>query len=316
MLRKRVVLTLVLASLFALTGIVAAMAETVGYVTSTGLNIRKEPNTNSDILRCAKTGDALIILKAVDSWYYVKFNNVVYGYVAKQYVSTKPSDSSRGGPSSGAAASSGAKAPLPSKPSELGSVPNTCRPGDRNDHVKELQQALKMLGYYGGTCDGVYGAATEDAVRNFQHAEGLSIDGIAGNVTIRTLWGRSTAKNTGDRLENGGTETSGIYASGEPIQTLLANVTYYCPCSECCGKWAGGPTASGTMPRPGMVAMSSHYPFGTLIEINGVMYTVEDRGGQDIEKDITRVDIFIRSHQEAMRLGRTWTEAKIYRVGW
>lgn len=102
---------------------------------------------------------------------------------------------------------------------------------------------------------------------------------------------------------------------GEAIQTLRVNVTHYCPCSKCCGKWAGGPTASGKMPQPGMAAMSSHYPFGTLIEINGVMYTVEDRGGSGIENDITRVDIFVRDHQEALRLGRFWADAKIYRLG-
>lgn len=102
---------------------------------------------------------------------------------------------------------------------------------------------------------------------------------------------------------------------GEAISTLRVNVTHYCPCSKCCGKWAGGPTASGKMPQPGMVAMSSHYPFGTLIEINGTMHTVEDRGGSGIENDITRVDIFVRSHQEALRLGRFWADAKIYRLG-
>ena len=76
-----------------------------------------------------------------------------------------------------------------------------------------------------------------------------------------------------------------------------------------------GPTASGKTLQPGMVAMSSHWPFGTLIEINGVVYTVEDRGGSDIEGDITRVDIFVLDHQEALRRGRFWTDAKIYRIG-
>ncbi len=114
-------------------------------------------------------------------------------------------------------------------------------------------------------------------------------------------------------LENNTPPATGV--PGAPIQSLRVEVTHYCPCSKCCGKWAGGPTASGKMPQPGMVAMSSHYPFGTLIEINGNMYTVEDRGGSGIENDISRVDIFVRGHQEALRLGRYHTDAKIYRLG-
>ena len=65
-----------------------------------------------------------------------------------------------------------------------------------------------------------------------------------------------------------------------------------------------------------MVAMSSYYPFGTQIMINGVMYTVEDRGGSGIEENIHRVDIFVPDHQEALRLGTYDTTAYIYRMGW
>jgi len=64
-----------------------------------------------------------------------------------------------------------------------------------------------------------------------------------------------------------------------------------------------------------MVAMSSHYPFGTQIMINGIMYTVEDRGGSGIENDIGRVDIYVPDHNEALRMGRYDTTAYIYRIG-
>lgn len=66
---------------------------------------------------------------------------------------------------------------------------------------------------------------------------------------------------------------------------------------------------------PGMVAMSSYYPFGTQIMINGNMYTVEDRGGAGIENNIHRVDIFVPAHEEALRLGRYRTIAVIYGKG-
>lgn len=104
-------------------------------------------------------------------------------------------------------------------------------------------------------------------------------------------------------------------AYGEPLYTLTVNVTHYCACAKCCGSNADGITASGKQAAPGMVAMSSTYPFGTLIEINGVMYTVEDRGGSGIENDPSRVDIFVPDHNEALRLGRFTTTATIYRIG-
>ena len=107
----------------------------------------------------------------------------------------------------------------------------------------------------------------------------------------------------------------GSTAYGEPLYSLQVNVTHYCACSKCCGTNADGYTASGKAVQRGMVAMSSYYPFGTQIMINGVMYTVEDRGASGIENDISRVDIFVPDHNEALRLGRYDTTAYIYRIG-
>lgn len=104
-------------------------------------------------------------------------------------------------------------------------------------------------------------------------------------------------------------------AYGEPLYTLEVDVTHYCACAKCCGSNADGITASGKAVATGMVAMSSYYPFGTQIMINGVMYTVEDRGGSGIENDIHRVDIFVPDHQQALRMGRYTTTATIYRIG-
>lgn len=102
---------------------------------------------------------------------------------------------------------------------------------------------------------------------------------------------------------------------GEVLYTLEVEVTHYCACAKCCGSNSDGITASGKRASRGMVAMSSHYPFGTQIMINGTMYTVEDRGGSGIENNIHRVDIFVPDHNEALRLGRYKTTATIYRLG-
>ena len=107
----------------------------------------------------------------------------------------------------------------------------------------------------------------------------------------------------------------GSSAYGDPLYSLTVDVTHYCACTRCCGPNAQGITASGKRVSEGMVAMSSHYPFGTQIMINGVMYTVEDRGGSGIENDISRVDIYVSDHNYALRLGRFKTTAYIYRLG-
>ena len=55
--------------------------------------------------------------------------------------------------------------------------------GSRGEEVRELQQALIDLGYLKGTADGIFGNKTEIAVRKFQKANKLSVDGLAGSST-------------------------------------------------------------------------------------------------------------------------------------
>lgn len=61
------------------------------------------------------------------------------------------------------------------------------RKGDRGQAVKELQEALKSLGYDPGPIDGVFGPRTEAAVKAFQRAAGIAVDGIVGPVTWSKL---------------------------------------------------------------------------------------------------------------------------------
>lgn len=63
----------------------------------------------------------------------------------------------------------------------------TSKPGDTGAQVKALQRALKALGYSVGTIDGQYGPTTKTAVASFQHAEGLTEDGVFGPKTLNAL---------------------------------------------------------------------------------------------------------------------------------
>ena len=53
--------------------------------------------------------------------------------------------------------------------------------------VKELQRALRSLGFTVGTIDGVFGASTERALIAFQTAHHLSPDGVLGPATRAAL---------------------------------------------------------------------------------------------------------------------------------
>jgi N-acetylmuramoyl-L-alanine amidase len=53
--------------------------------------------------------------------------------------------------------------------------------------VTAIQTRLKSWGYYSGAVDGVYGSATEKAVKYFQSKNGLAADGQAGDKTLAAL---------------------------------------------------------------------------------------------------------------------------------
>jgi len=87
-------------------------------------------------------------------------------------------------------------------------------------------------------------------------------------------------------------------------------LTAYCNCSKCCGGYAGGKTASGTIPKAGRtIAVDPKIiPYGTAIYINKHKYIAEDCGG-GIKGN--HIDIYFSSHQEALEFGKQ--EAEIYK---
>lgn len=61
------------------------------------------------------------------------------------------------------------------------------RVGSRSGYVRRLQNALIALGYFDGKADSIFGSQTENAVRVYQTARGLTIDGIAGRATLKKI---------------------------------------------------------------------------------------------------------------------------------
>ncbi|MCK5287869.1 MAG: peptidoglycan-binding protein [Candidatus Omnitrophica bacterium] len=52
---------------------------------------------------------------------------------------------------------------------------------------KQIQQALKKVGFYQGAIDGKIGPKTKEAIIKFQKFKGLKIDGIVGKRTSAEL---------------------------------------------------------------------------------------------------------------------------------
>ena len=78
--------------------------------------------------------------------------------------------------------------------------------GSRGQEVRQIQQKLRQLGLYSGSVDGVYGTATQKAVRQFQKNCGITADGIAGPKTLLYL-----GLGSGSGSSVGGYSSSDVY---------------------------------------------------------------------------------------------------------
>ena len=63
--------------------------------------------------------------------------------------------------------------------------------GSTGSDVSALQKKLKKLGYYSGKIDGVFGDATESALKKFQKANGLKASGTTDSKTRAALAGKT-----------------------------------------------------------------------------------------------------------------------------
>ncbi|MSO37641.1 MAG: hypothetical protein EXQ69_05235 [Acidimicrobiia bacterium] len=61
------------------------------------------------------------------------------------------------------------------------------RPNLRGDDVVDLQHQLNRLGFDAGREDGILGPETTEALRQYQRASSLEVDGIAGPTTLTAL---------------------------------------------------------------------------------------------------------------------------------
>lgn len=87
-------------------------------------------------------------------------------------------------------------------------------------------------------------------------------------------------------------------------------LTAYCNCESCCGIWAGGCTASGTLPEQGRTVACNSLPLGTRLIIDGCEYVVEDTGYSPYGD--AWIDVYFEDHGEALCFGVR--ELDVYRI--
>lgn len=76
-------------------------------------------------------------------------------------------------------------------------------------------------------------------------------------------------------------------------------ITAYCPCEECCGRWADGLTATGIPAGPGIVAVDQDViPLGSTVIIDGQQYLAADTGVKGL-----CVDVCAAAHEDAEAFG-------------
>ncbi len=63
------------------------------------------------------------------------------------------------------------------------------RVGDQGEEIAEIQDQLVLLGY-DVMADGTFGAATVDAIKEFQKTQGIKADGLIGPATYSALLGK------------------------------------------------------------------------------------------------------------------------------
>ncbi|MEO1183540.1 MAG: peptidoglycan-binding protein, partial [Cyanobacteria bacterium J06636_27] len=108
--------------------------------------------------------------------------------------------------------------------------PNLLAKGDEGQAVKALQERLRVAGFYYGNSTGIYGPITEDAVKRFQRAYGLDVDGIVGAQTLTKLppmgvgFGEEAPKSMTIATSRRNKEFLGLGDRGEPVRILQAQL--------------------------------------------------------------------------------------------
>ena len=154
-------------------------------VNSSGVNLRSEPSTASEVLSVLSKGTQVTAQSIQDKWIKVSCSGGT-GYISGEFITYTVSNNTN--------------------------ITTLC-PGMTAQAVKVIQTALKKKGFYYPAIDGIYGSGTKEAVTKFQKSMCLNTDGIAGPQTllvllgtdgVSTLWNNYRASMTAQKPQKNG----------------------------------------------------------------------------------------------------------------
>ena len=128
----------------------------------------------------------------------------------------------------------GTTAPGSSSAGASSTLSSSLRRGSVGSSVLTVQSQLQKLGYYSGKLDSDFGRGTREAVKAFQTANHLTVDGVVGSVTYAMLFSSSAVSasgtNPGSSTSQPGTTSKLLLgstgASVKAMQQALKNLGY------------------------------------------------------------------------------------------
>ena len=123
----------------------------------------------------------------------------------------------------------------------------TIQPGDSGTDVASLQRRLKELNYFTGNATGYYGTASVAAVKEFQKANGLTVDGKVGIRTRDALYSSEAVAKKSDVDEQTicDQETQQHQKAVRNQKTFFPHFQPDAGCQQCRETSAGGTGTAG-----------------------------------------------------------------------
>lgn len=152
------------------------------------------------------------------------------------------------------------------------------------------------------------------------------ITSVNGEEVNRKVLSETVIKNAENEVKTVGTQRGDVTPNGVESrngytvgQVINGKYTHYCACAKCNGNTRGitssGRRISSDMANPYYIACN-WLPLGSVIDVDGELYTVVDRGGSGLSKQ-GRIDIFTPgSHSTALKKGTGKCTITIVRLGW
>jgi 3D (Asp-Asp-Asp) domain-containing protein len=192
-------------------------------------------------------------------------------------------------------------------PGENGRELDTLSPGTEVTRVAVCDNGWSRIQYTGAAGNLVLGyapaeALTEEEAGIIHKSEGDSIFAEAVDEVTAT---KDESTGADYKVQVG---TPNLVSSDAMLKSLgTFRITYYCPCSICCGPWADGITSTGiTATTNYTIAVDpSVIPYGSQVVIDGQVYVAQDCGGA-IQGNC--IDVYVATHAESERKGVKYTE--------